>query len=69
MYACSCRALREGEIRDFLDKLPPCLINLKLTWEDVSEKVSGEPVNCGACIKEGQEMIDNHIKNREPAPQ
>ena len=64
MYICICRAITDGQIKARLDDTP----ELSKDWAEVSRCISGEPVNCGACIQSGQLVIDHHIKKKGLTP-
>ena len=62
MFACSCRAIRDSEVEDYLTSLPLCPRRAKPDWDEVSREVSGEPIICGACIPHGRKLIDTYRK-------
>ncbi len=66
MYVCNCRqGLTESRISKFLEDHPG-LPALRKVWARISEQISGEKMQCGKCLTQGEDFIRTHISSKEP---
>ena len=64
MKACICRDFNEKAVFSILED-ETISIDIRRDWRKLSEALSGRGIQCGRCIPDGQQMIDQYFKRLE----